>query len=42
VTSWLPDDEIARRTHRTVEGVRIKRQKLGIANPVDRRKKAKK
>jgi hypothetical protein len=33
----LPDDEIAKRTGRTVEGVRVKRQKLGIANPADRR-----
>jgi hypothetical protein len=35
----LPDAAIARRIGRTVDAVRQKRQKLGIANPVDRRKK---
>jgi hypothetical protein len=34
----LADDEVARRTGRTVEGVRVKRQKLGISNLVDRRR----
>jgi hypothetical protein len=34
----LPDDEVARRTGRTPNGVRLKRQKRGIANPCDRRR----
>ena len=33
------ETEVARRTGRTLEGVRMKRQKLGIANPVDRRRR---
>ena len=32
----MPDDEVADRIGRTVEAVRLKRQKLGILNPVER------
>ena len=34
----VPDREVARRTGRSVAGVRRKRTKLGIANPYDRRR----
>jgi hypothetical protein len=34
----LPDDEVARRTGRTCNAVRQKREKLGILNPNDRRR----
>jgi hypothetical protein len=34
----VPDREVARRTGRSVDGVRRKRTKLGIANPYDRRR----
>jgi hypothetical protein len=33
----VPDAEVARRTGRTLEAVRRKREKLGIPNPVDGR-----
>jgi hypothetical protein len=33
----LPDAEVARRTGRTLEGVRRKREKLGIPSPADGR-----
>jgi hypothetical protein len=36
----LPDDEVARRTARSAEAVRIKRQRLGIPNPADRRRRS--
>src|SRR5262249_20618366 len=35
----LPDDQVARRVGRTVEGVRVKRAKLGIPTARDRRKR---
>jgi hypothetical protein len=34
----MPDEEVARRTGRTSNGVRLKREKLGIPNPCDRRR----
>ena len=34
----LPDDEVAARVGRSHNAVRIKREKLGIPNPVDRRR----
>jgi hypothetical protein len=34
----MPDAEVARQTGGTTNGVRIKRQKLEIANPFDRRR----
>jgi hypothetical protein len=34
----MPDEEVGRRTGRTVEGVRQKREELGISNPSDDRK----
>jgi hypothetical protein len=36
----IPDREVARRTGRSVAGVRKKRWKLGIANPNDGRRKS--
>ena len=33
----LPDKEVARRTGRTVNGVRLKREELGIPNPAGNR-----
>jgi hypothetical protein len=35
----LPDEEVAARVGRTPNAVRIKREKLGIPNPVDRRRR---
>ena len=35
----LPDEEVARRTGRTVEGVRIRRTRLGIPTFEDRRRR---
>jgi hypothetical protein len=34
----LLDEEVARRTGRTVNAVRLKRDRVGIANPFDARK----
>jgi hypothetical protein len=34
----LPDDEVAARVGRSWNAVRLKREKLGIPNPVDRRR----
>ena len=35
----MPDDEVAGRIGKTVEAVRLKRQRLGISNPADRRRR---
>jgi hypothetical protein len=35
----IPDDEVAARTGRSHDAVRIRRQKLGLPNPADRRKR---
>jgi hypothetical protein len=35
----LPDEEVAAKVRRTANAVRCKREKLGLPNPLDRRRR---